>query len=86
MKLTYKNIKNHNKTILGFTNEKECEEWLEKVIPKYKKYDRMKNDFLFSGVFGIEEKIKILKKFLGTNIQIVRNSPVQLILNGHFSF
>jgi hypothetical protein len=66
----------HKKTVLQFNNPREAEEFFDSEIPKHKKAkDYMTELALLSAyetdiISRIKQKVRILKKLLGTNAEI----------------
>lgn len=92
MQIKNYNIKTHKKTDICFESEQECISFLEDNIISHKKYSqqlaelKLQQDEILNTNLYIKGLVKIMKRKLGTNIQLIINSPLKLTLNGFFRF
>lgn len=87
MKIRRYRVKKYKKTEINFKNQDECISFFERQLntwSKFKNYDNFNYQERFLNPKRyIEFLVSVFKKFKGTNAQLIINSPIRVILNGH---
>jgi len=86
-----KKVKNHKKTLIGFRDTDEAIQFLEEQTSQWDKCDLYLTDMtdqerMLNPKQYFLELVNVFKRFRGTNIDVIMNSPITLMMNGHHRF